>query len=369
MAGSVNNSANGGTLSFPGKIAVITNLPSQTQNDEEFWSGEQLVVKYGTDKVIHVTWPSFFVQEREQIHSIVASLAVDREIRALVMNQAIPGCNAAVDKLKRIRDDIFFVYCTSHESPLEVIERANLVFATDDVGEGPLLVKQAKKQGARTFVHYSFPRHMSMVLWSSRRDSIREVCAAEGLQFVDALAVDPQDDSYGAQQFISNDIPRLTAKYGEDTAFFCTNCFIQVPLIRAVVDNHAIFPQPCCPSPYHGFPEALGIETAEDEVPPLGYVINESRRIAAEKKMTGRLSTWPVSVSMMSTHAGFEYAVKWIKNQVPETGIDDKVLMNCMTAYIREVSGEDSKVFMSSYSEKGSVYDNYKLLLMDYLDY
>ena len=187
---------------------------------------------------------------------------------------------------------------------------------------------------------------------------------------VDVDALDPLGDSgaYNVEMFILENVPWMIAKYGRDTAFYCTNCFLQVPLIKAVTDNHAIYPQPCCPSPYHGFPEALGIETGEG-IPDLNYIINETLRIAAAKNMSGRLSTWPVPLPMMLTHADVEYAIKWINGEVPETSIDDQVLMDCMTAYIKEITGRDIEINMSSFSEDGKVYDNLKLLLMSYLNY
>ena len=347
---------------------VITNLPSQSQNEEEFWSGEQLVAKYGSNKVIHANWPSFFMQEREQIHALIASLAVDGEIKALIMNQTVPGCNAAVDKLKSIRDDLFIVYCTPHDPAPEAAARANLLFTADELGTGPAIVKQAKKQGAKTFIHYSFPRHMAMAIYSVRRSLIQAACAAEGLRFVDVTVIDPTEDMYNAQQFIFDDVPKLASKHGEDTAFFCTNCFLQAPLIEAVVANHAIYPQPCCPSPYHGYIEAFDIETANG-MPDLNHVIREIRDIAARENMSGRLSTWPVSVPMMLTRVGAEYAIKWINGQVPKTGIDGKVLMDCMKEYIRGASGEGIGVSMTSYTEGGRTYDTFKLVLMDYLDF
>ena len=364
---------NGGSdskLSFPGKIAVITNLPFHSQSDEEFWSGEQVLAKYGAGNVFHVTWPAFFMQEKEQVDAIISSLSVKQEVKALIINQAIPGCNAALEKLRKFRDDIFIVYCIPHENIDVSAVRANLILMPDVLGMGPAIVKQARKQGAEAFVHYSFPRHMSMMLKTASRDLMKETCAAEGIEFIDTVALDPvgEPGSYSAEQFILEDVPRMVARYGENTAFFCTNCFLQVPLIKAVVDCHAIFSQPCCPSPYHGFPEALGIETGEG-MPDLNFVISESSRISAGKNMTGRLSTWPAPLTLMSTNAGVEYAVKWIKGEVPRTGIDDKILMDCMTAYIKETTGRDIDVSMTSFSQGDKVYSNLKMLLMSYLNY
>ena len=356
-------------VSFSGKIAIITHLPSHTQNDEEIWSAGQLVAKYGSDKVIHATWPAFYTQDKEEANNVLSSLAVDGDIKVFIMNKPIPGCNAAVDKLRAVRNDIFIVYCLLTEPIAESVTRTNLMFSFNGMGMGSAMVKQAKKQGAKVFVHYSTPRHMALALIAKRHDIIRETCASEGIQFVSAEVSDPSIDMFNAQQFIHDDVPKKTAQFGEDTAFYCTNCFLQVPLISAVVENHAIYPQPCCPSPYHGFPEALGVEMPGEEAPALSYVVNESKRIIAGKNMTGRLSTWPVPVSMMLTHVGAEYAIKWLNGQVQKAEIDDAVLSDCINTYIKEVSGGDIGVSMTSYSEGDTAYNNYKLLLMDYLDY
>jgi hypothetical protein len=235
---------------------------------------------------------------------------------------------------------------------------------------GPVMVQQAKAQGASVFVHYSFPRHMSIVMLAARRDLIREYCAIEGLQYVDATAPDPTGDSgvTGAQQFILEDVPRMVARYGTDTAFFSTNCAMQIPLIKGVVDSRAIYPQPCCPSPYHGFPAALGLETGGG-LADISWMINETKKIAASNNMTGRLSTWPVPASMTWTNAGAEYAIRWLNGQVPKNGIDERALKECMNEYIKATVGADVDSTMVAYTEGGVTYDNFKLVLMGYLTY
>ena len=353
---------------FPGKIAVITS-PAFTSGDD-YHSATQLIAKYGTDKVIHHSWQSDLAARQEDMLNIVARVAEDREIKALIFNQAFSGTNTVVDKLKETRDDIFIIYCLAHDPTAEAAARANLMLRPNELGMGKAMVKQAKKQGARVFVHYSFPRHMEQPTLSGKRDMIRDTCAAEGIQFVDAAALDYHGEAGidGAQQFILDDVHRMVAKYGEDTAFFCTNCNLQISLIKAIVESHAIYPQPCCPSPYHGFPQAFGIDTGKGLI-DLNFLIDEISSIAAEKNMTDRLSTWPVSASMMHTNAGAEYAIKWINGEVPRKRIDDRALEDCMSAYVKEFVGEGVEVTMESYSEGGNTFDNFKLLLMSYLDF
>jgi len=350
-------------LAGSGKVAIVTNTVSQ--NEEEYRSAQEMVTKYG-DRIVHVTWPDNFMAEQEQMVSVVAKLAYDPDVKALIINQAVPGTNAAVDKLLETRDDVFIVYCTPQENPPDVVARAQLIMMPDELAMGDAIPIQSKKLGAKVFVHYSFPRHMSQVLLSSRRELMKKKCAELGLEFVDATAPDPTGDSGlpGAQQFILEDVPKMVQKYGKDTAFFSTNCAMQIPLIKAVVDTGAIYPQPCCPSPYHGFPTALGIESDLSKQDNIKHVIDETRRILKEKGMTGRLSTWPVPVAMMGTVAGTEYAFKVISGEVPFDKLDIKVLEQCMADYAKVAVKSNPYV-----DEAGKKYDNFLFVLMDFLTY
>jgi len=355
--------------SFPGKIAVITDHSSV--NKDDFFSPDRLITKYGRDKIIHVTWPETYLAEPHKMTELVLSLAGDMDIKALIVSQVMPGANAAIDELKKIRNDIFIAFCIIQEPAAEAVKRANLLFDLDQPGMGTALASQVRKQGARVFVHYTFPRHMTVGSFASRRDMIEKACKAEGILFLDREIPDPAEEEgiVKAQQFILEDVPALVEMYGEDTAFFCTNCHMQIPLIKAVIGSHAIYPQPCCPSPFHGYLEALGIDAgARKGLAGFNWLIGEICSIAAEKNMTDRLSTWPVSASMMFVNAGAEYAIKWINGEVPQKAIDNEVLKECVDSIIIEAVGEESSILITSCSDDGITYKNYKLILMSYLD-
>jgi len=352
---------------FPGKIAIVTNTLSQ--NEEEYRSAQEMVEKYGADKINHVLWPDNFMTEQEQMISVISRIASDADVKALIINQAVPGTNAAVDKLLEVRDDIFIIYATPQENPPDVAARADLILQPDELRMGVSIPEQAQKLGAQTLVHYSFPRHMSVVMLAQRRDIMIETCERIGLQFVDATAPDPTGDAGvpGAQQFILEDVPKMVDQYGKDTAFFSTNCAMQTPLIKAVVDTGAIYPQPCCPSPFHGFPSALGIESPEFSQDSLEHVVAETTRILADRGMSNRLSTWPVPVAMMYTIAGTEYAIKYINGEVGEE-LDVDVLAELMSEYA------GLSVVSSPYVEETAAgtsveYPTFRLVFMDYLTF
>lgn len=71
--------------------------------------------------------------------------------------------------------------------------------------------------GAKTFIHYSFPRHLSMELIARRKDLMEKRCKELGIQFVSVSAPDPMGEQgiTGSQQFILEDVPRQLAKYGK----------------------------------------------------------------------------------------------------------------------------------------------------------
>ena len=96
------------------------------------------------------------------------------------------------------------------------------------------MILAAKKMGAKTFVHISFPRHMSIELLSLRRNIMEQACKDLGLKFVFETAPDPMSDVGvpGAQQFILEKMPAWVEKYGKDTAFFCTNDAQTEPLLK-----------------------------------------------------------------------------------------------------------------------------------------
>lgn len=346
------------------KIAIITNTVSQ--NEEEYRSAEFVQKKYGKDKIVHELWPDNFMTEQEQMISVLTKLAADPDIRAIIINQAVPGTNPAVDKFleTRDKDDVLIVYASPQENAPDVSVRADFILQPDELAMGKTIPNQAKAQGAKTLVHYSFPRHMSIPMLAERRDLMRAECEKIGLTFVDETAPDPTGEGgvSASHQFILEDVPKKVTEYGKDTSFFSTNCSMQVPLIKAAFDEGAIYSQPCCPSPYHGFPSALELSVPEDIVGGLQDVIDQTTKIIVDAGLSGRFSTWPVPAAMMATIASAEYAVKWINGET-EGKVDLKVLEQCMADY----AGMD--ISLEPYVESGVTYNNYLFFLMDFLTY
>ncbi|MDC7241710.1 MAG: DUF3798 domain-containing protein [Spirochaetales bacterium] len=357
--------ANGAQDSDDWKIGIFTGTVAQ--NEEEYRAAENVQAKYGADRVIVQTYPDKFMDEQETVIANLAGLAADPAVKALVICQGIPGTSAGIDKIKEMRDDLLIIVGTPGEDPQMIASRADIVLQSDDLGMGRAVVEQGIAQGAKTFVHYSFPRHMSYAMLAARRDLFKENAERLGIQFVDATAPDPTSDAgvSGTQQFILEDVPRMVARYGKDTTFFGTNCAMQPALIKAIVEEGAIFSQPCCPSPAHGFPSALEVSIPEDKSGDFPYIIEQITQKTAEAGMTGRLSTWPVPVAMMFIEAGAEYAINWIENGFDK--VDDAELDKAFASYLDGFGG--GSVTVTNLVDGGAELPHYKMVLSSYLTF
>jgi len=363
---------------FPGKIVIITN--SAPPYEEENYSAQEVVAKYGEDKIVHeICWYDHLAHNKEPMENLLSQLASDADIKAVIIDHGIPGTLLALDKLWKIRDDIFIVLCEPLEDPADVTQRASLILKTDELAMGTAIAEQAYKMGAKTFVNYFMRRGQSYPLIPTRYEMISEQCEKLDIEVVYVAAANATNDisADDMQRSVMEEVLILVEKYGADTAFFCTNCVLQAPLIKAVVDSGAIYPQPCCPSPLHGFPLALGLvsedENVLDKLGSVDSVINETTHMLAQKGMLGRVSTWPAPTTMLMIHTGVEYAIKWINGEVPKEGIDVAALKQCMEDYAgvecfarTYVAGVTNFLYGN---EPGTEYPNCLLLRQDYLTY
>ena len=335
------------------KIGIITGTVSQ--GEEEYQAAQNLKAKYG-DMVVTATYPDNFSTETEQTIATVTNMASDPDVKAIVFVQAVPGATAAINKVKETRDDILFISGVCAEDPAVIAAASDICMLVDEISMGTTIVDQAKAQGAETFVHISFERHLGYATISARQALFKQRCAELGIEYVEATAPDPTGDAgvTGAQAWVTENIKVYVDQYGKDTAFFCTNCSMQVPLIQQCAELGAIYPQQCCPSPYHGYPSAFNISTEghEGDVP---YMLEQIKAKVAEYGNTGRMSTWEVPVNMVMIEAGFNYAEKWIKGEITER-CDEAALLKEIQAiagdaasiskYADEASGEIANFFM-----------------------
>ena len=345
------------------KIGIITGTASQ--GDEEITQAKMMKDKYG-DMIVTSTYPDNFTSEVETLISNAVSMASDPDLKAIVWCQAVPGTSAAIDKVRETRPDMIFIVGTPGEDPDVINPKADIVFQVDEPGCGIVLPPQAASQGAKTMIHYSFPRHMSYSLIVARHENLKTYCAENGIELVDVTAPDPTGDSgiTGAQQFIVEDVPRQVEKYGADTVFFTTNCGMQEPLIRTVFEQGGIYSLQCCPSPFHAFPAALNIDMTGHEA-DVDYMLEQIQAKVTEYDMGGRVSTWGVPCNMLFIEAGVEYAKKVLDGETNGVVLDDAVLR----ATVQECAGDVQMTLVNHEDANGVAKDNHYLVMADFVTF
>lgn len=298
---------------LPFKIGVVTGTVSQ--GEEEYQAALKMVARY-PGSIEHVTYPDNFMQEQETVIGQILQFAMNPEIKAIVVCQAVPGTTAAFNTIREMRDDIVLIMGLPHEDADIVAEVVDFAMETDQISRGGNIARLAYEMGATKILHYSFPRHMSMELLAVRYNNMKEEAARLGIEVIDVTAPDPMGDAGvpGTQQFILEDIPRQAALYGKDIAFFGTNCAMMEPAIRASMDAGIIFPEQCCPSPFHGYPGALGIEITEDRKGDVDHIIEQISIKVAEQGNSGRMATWVAPINMIFVEAGVELAIQHLQN-------------------------------------------------------
>ena len=343
------------------KIGIITGTASQ--GDEEISTAMRMKEKYG-DMIVTATYPDNFSSETEQVIATATNMAADPAIKAIVWCQAVDGTVAAINKVKETRDDILFIGGIATEAPAVVAQTLDIVMMNDEIQLGFDIIDQAVKQGAKTFVHISFERHLGITTIAQRQANFKQRCEELGVKYVEATAPDPTGDAGvpGAQAWITNNIKVLVEEHGKDTAFFSTNCSMQVPLIQQVAELGAIYPLQCCPSPYHAYPSAFNIDMAGHEG-DLQYLMDQITASVAEKGNTGRMSTWTVPVAMMIIEAGVEYAIKWCKGEITER-YDEAAML----AELQKIGGEEVKWSAYVDTDAGEL-ANFRMIIAPFYDF
>jgi Protein of unknown function (DUF3798) len=339
------------------KIGIMTGTVSQSE--EEFRSAQQLIKKYG-DRIKHVTYPDNFMTEQETVIAQLTGLAADPEVKVIVASQAIPGSVAAARKIREQRPDILIGFCEPHEDPAIVNEAVDVAVQPDQLARGRTIIQEAASMGAKHFVHYSFPRHMSQELLARRRDIMKDEAAKQGVTFDFVTAPDPMAEGGlpATQQFVLEDQPRQIKRLGSETAFFSTNCGMQEPLIKSVLENGGYISEQCCPSPTHGYPAALGIAIPPDKAGDIDFINAENKRVIAEHKMSGHFGTWVGPETMIATRAVVNLLVDSADGKADHK--DPEV--------VRRYLGDEAKanVVLMKYDEKvGNTY----LFLLDHMVY
>ncbi|ANZ44463.1 DUF3798 domain-containing protein [Cloacibacillus porcorum] len=318
----------------PFHIGVATLTVSQAE--DTYRGAERLIKEYGDvangGMIKHVTMPDNFMSEMETTISQIVGLADDPKVKVIVVDDAIPGTTEAFRRVKEKRKDILCFAGEPQEDPNVITSTADFAIGVDNIMRGYLIINTAKKLGAKTFVHISFPRHMSYELLSRRRAIMEQACKDLGLKFAFETAPDPTSDVgvAGAQQFILEKVPAWVQKYGKDSAFFCTNDAQTEPLLKQVAKQGAIFVEPDLPSPLMGYPGAFGIDL-KDEAGDWPAIMKKVEKAVIDAGGKGRMGTWPYSYGWSTVCALAEYGKRITEGKAKLYNLKD--LWKCYDKY------------------------------------
>ncbi|MDR2553537.1 MAG: DUF3798 domain-containing protein [Treponema sp.] len=296
-------------------IGVVTGTVSQSEDDLR--GAEELIRRYGKAAeggiIQHITYPDNFMDQQEVTITQIVTLADDPKMKAIIVNQGIPGTAEAFKRVKEKRPDIILLAGESHEDPLVIQQSADLAVNADFISRGYTIIWAAKQLGADTFVHISFPRHMSYESLGLRRQIMEEACKDLGLKFVFVTAPDPTSDVgvAGAQQYILEQTPQWIQQYGQKAAFFCTNDAHTEPLLKMLLTNGGMFVEADLPSPLMGYPGALGIDLTA-EAGDFPAILKKVETAVTEQGGADRFGTWAFSYGFTVTAGLGEFAKRII---------------------------------------------------------
>ena len=309
-------------------IGIMTGTVSQSEDDLR--GAELMIQKYGDTAtggmITHITYPDSFMTEQETTIGQIVGLADDPKMKVIVVNQGIPGTTEGFRRVREKRPDIILLIGEGHEDPSVTTVAADLVAQGDLISRGYLIPHTAKELGVDTFVHISFPRHMSYETLGRRRAIREEACKDLGIKFVFETAPDPTSDVgvAGAQQFILEKMPAWVEKYGKNTAFFCTNDAHTEPLLKRIAELGGYFIEADIPSPLMGYPGAFGIDFAKEKG-DWPAILKKLEDAVVAAGGGGRMGTWAFSLGYTHTAALAEFGKRVVEGQAKLDSLKDLI--------------------------------------------
>lgn len=344
-------------------IGIATGTVSQSEDDLR--GAENAIKIYGSVAdggiIQHVTYPDNFMEEAETTISVIAGLADDPKMKAIIVNQAVPGTAEAFRRIKEKRPDILCFCAEPQEDPAVIESCADLAVTNDFVSRGYLIIHTAHELGAKNFVHISFPRHLSVETISRRMAIFKATCEEFGMGFYQETAPDPTSDVgiAGAQQYILEKTPEWVEKYGTDTAFYCTNDAETEPLIKQLLKYGGYFVEADLPSPLMGYPGALGIDLSA-EAGDFPAILKKVEDAVIAQGGAGRFGTWAYSLGFTNSSALVELA-----KGVLDGTMDYKKLSDIMACYNKYTPGASWAGSYFTNADTGVQAKNHVLIYQD----
>lgn len=303
-------------------IGIVTGSFSQSEDDRR--GAQAFQDKYGSDMVTLAIYPDNFTEELDTTIQIIVDLAEDPDMKAIIVNQAVDGTTEAFRLIHEKRPDILCIAGEAYEDFVDIGAQADLVVNYDFISRGYLMIRSAHELGCDTFVHISFPRHLSYESVARQVAIMKAACEEFDMKFEMVEAPDPTTEVGvpGAQAYITEHVPEWVDKYGQNSAYFCTNDAHTEPLIRSLLECGGYFIEADLPSPLMGYPGALDLD--------LNQYAGDFETITAKVEEAvvanggaGRFGTWTYSYGYTVSAGLAEHAKNVIEGTSDLNNIDD----------------------------------------------
>ena len=343
------------------RIAIMTN--SISQGEEPFRVAAALRERY-PDHVVHVTYPDNFTTEQEQTIATMLALAADPTIKAIICVEAVVGTAAAFAAVREIRPDMFLYGGQTSDDPGVISGLMCLGVMNDMPGFAHQLTQAAVDMGVERIIYFTFPRHIARLTTAQQIALFEEVAPAAGIDFIIVTTPDPLGDAglAGTQQFVLEEVRRQVEQHGPLTAFYSTNIGQSEPIIRSVLETGAFYLTPPEPSPFTGFPGAMGIAIPEEKRGDFNFVMDEIINVLVEHDMEGHMGLWTVPSLTFLIQVGFYYAVEYLSGNITDRA-DEAALVRVM----EQIAGEGVNLRMFPLDEDETEFlENFFFVLAPY---
>lgn len=342
------------------KVGIVT--PTLSVSEDEFRGAANMVEKY-PDNVEHITLPENFNTEIETAISQIVSLADDENMKAIAVVSGQSGLLPALQQVKEKRPDIITMTAPIWDDPDMMSEYIDVNLDANWAKRGETIVTLAKEMGSKTFIHYSFPTHLSKESVAKRRDMMKETCEKEGIKFVEIITPDPQTGQGPAamQQFLSEDIPRQIEKYGPETNIFGSNCGMYEVILSKALELKYTVAEQCCPTPTQAYPTVMNLEIDEKDSQNFDKINEMIKEKAAEADMTGRLGGWPMPMTVFLPEFAVELAIEMVSKDLSKEDV-------CTSEYLQNFAKDKYGITVEFEKLKEDT-DNYQLMIMEQIVY
>ena len=308
-------------------IGVVTGTVSQSEDDLR--GAEQLIKEYKTVKdggmIQHITYPDDFMSQQETFISTVVSLADDPLMKAIVVNQAIPGTAEAFKRVKAKRPDILLLAGEPHEDPAGHPERRR------PRGQRRLRVPRLHHHlGRQADGRQDLRAHLLPAAHVLRVPRPPAGDHGRGLQGPRAssspsrpLPTRPPTSAWPAPSSSSS---RRSPSGSRSTARTAPSSARTTPTPSRCSSSCStyggLFVEADLPSPLMGYPGALGIDLSK-EAGNFPAILKKVEQAVVDKGGKGRFGTWAFSYGYTVTAGLGEFAKNVIEGKANKDSLKD----------------------------------------------